>query len=64
MDEKQPYRGGVAVWYFIGATSLFAGATIFGDDAGPMLRGIGIVLGLVVLIAGLFIMRKEMTGRK
>jgi hypothetical protein len=64
MDEKRPYSGGVAVWYFVGATFLFAGTTFLGDEAGPVVRIGGIVLGLVVLVAGFVVFRKEWNARE
>jgi uncharacterized membrane protein YoaK (UPF0700 family) len=64
MDEKQRSSGGTAVWYFVGATFLFAGTTIFGHDGWPAVRILGTVLGLVVLVAGFVVMRREFRARE
>jgi hypothetical protein len=64
MDEKKRTSGGVAVWYFIGATFLFAGTTLFGDLGGPVLRILGIVLGVIVFAAGIVVFRREAQARE
>jgi hypothetical protein len=64
MDDKRPYAGGTAVWYFVGATFLFAGTFFYGDEGGPVLRIVGIVLGFVVLVAGFVVFRKEYRARE
>jgi small basic protein len=64
MEQKQPESGGVAVWYFVGATFLLAGTTFLGESGGPILRIAGIVLGGIVLVAGIVVFRRELTARK
>jgi hypothetical protein len=65
VPETSQNSGSVAVWYFVGATFLFAGSTIFGtsgDGRGP-LAVIGIVAGFAVLVVGLVVFGRELKGK-
>jgi hypothetical protein len=66
MDEKKPESTGTAVWYFVAATFLFAGTSFFGTSGEG--RGwvaiVGIVLGFVVLAAGIVVFSRELKGRR
>lgn len=50
-----------AVWYFVGATFLFAGPLIFGVNDFGFFRIITLVLGAVVMVAGFVVLRRETT---
>ncbi|WP_285041161.1 hypothetical protein [Plantibacter sp. LMC-P-059a] len=52
-----------AVWYFVGATFLFAGPLIFGVNDFGFFRIITLVLGAVVMVAGFVVLRRETTKR-
>ena len=62
-SERPDKPGGTAVWYFVGATFLFAGSTFLGtpaEDGGANPIGlIGGILGFVVLAAGLWVFARE-----
>ena len=63
-DPSSRESGGTAVWYFVGATFLFAGSTFLGsaDDGGA--SPFGVVAGVVVLVAGLWVFAREIKGRR
>jgi hypothetical protein len=51
--------GTTSVWYFVGATFLFAGPLIFGFDDFGFFRIITLILGAVVMVAGFIVLRRE-----
>ena len=67
-NDNPTESGGTAVWYFVGATFLFAGSTFLGsptDDGGASPFGIIAGLaGVVVLVAGIWVFARENKGRR
>jgi len=66
-DPSSSESGGTAVWYFVGATFLFAGSTFLGsaDDGGASPFGIiAGIAGAVVLVAGLWVFSREWKGKR
>ena len=55
--------GTTAVWYFVGATFLFAGPVIFGFGEMGFLRILTLVLGAVVFVCGVIVWRRENVKR-
>lgn len=53
-----------AVWYFVGATFLFAGPTIFSFGDNGFLRVLTLVLGAVVFVCGIIVFRREQLSRR
>lgn len=62
--DKSAGRDGTAVWYFIGATFLFAGPTLLREQVGPELSFVAMIAGLIVLVAGLVVVRTEWSAKK
>lgn len=52
-----------AVWFFVGATFIFAAPTIVFDDAPPWVRWVTLTVGLVVVAGGVQLGR-EVTQRR
>jgi len=57
-------RTDTSVWYFVGATFLFAGPMVFGFDDGGFLRILTFVLGAVVFVCGAIVFRREYLRRR
>ncbi len=55
--------GTTAVWYFVGATFLFAGPVIFGFGEMGFLRILTLVLGAVIFVCGVIVWRRENVKR-
>lgn len=53
-----------AVWYFVGATFLFAGPTVFSFGDNGFLRVLTLVLGAVVFVCGIIVFRREHLSRR
>lgn len=51
--------GTTSVWYFVGATFLFAGPLLFGFDDFGFFRIITLVLGAVLMVVGFVVLRRE-----
>ncbi|MFS0732341.1 hypothetical protein ABC304_10100 [Microbacterium sp. 1P10UB] len=54
----------ISVWYFVGATFVLAAPVIFLPDADFWVRIVSIALGLVLVVAGGFQLRRELTARR
>ena len=53
----------IAVWYFIGATFIFAASTLFFPDAPLWIRISCLALGFLVVVAGGFQLGREIRQR-
>ena len=66
-NPRSSEPGGTAVWYFVGATFLFAGSTFLGSsgDGGASPFGLAAgIAGVVVLVVGIWVFAREIKGRR
>lgn len=63
--EPEPAKApaNTSVWYFVGATFLFAGPTVFSFGDNGFLRVLTLVLGAVVFVCGIIMFRREQLSR-
>jgi len=65
--ERPDGSTGTAVWYFVGATFLFAGSTFLGSSGDGGASPLGLIagiLGFVVLAAGLWVFSREWKSKR
>jgi len=62
--EPSPAKAKTAVWYFVGAVLLFAGAAYLGTQWALVAGIAGVIIALLLLIDGCLVLRDEIRSRR
>ncbi|MET0297220.1 MAG: hypothetical protein ABW024_07450 [Microbacterium sp.] len=64
MTSQESPTPQIAIWYFVGATFVFAAPVIFFPDAGVWLRIATLALGFALIVVGGIQLGREITQRR